>query len=553
MRASLAVLSLAVPGVLLGASCTKLTPINLAAVEPCGQENQALNGVKSFRVLSTGADVNNVAAFRSTDPGGFEIGLGERVIVTIEGFADDITLGDDPTRPTVLPKAIGRTVPMTITDTSAAVRGTVLVGKVDSFGSPRDIEGNCSFMDNGGDAAGAVPGRHGHTATYVPAVNKVLIYGGAVWVDDNDGGGQKVESFLRTAELYDPTTGFFTPLPEITPSRAYHTATALPDGRVAIWGGFSTIGGATTVVGSVQIVDVRTPDSPYSANPIPVEARVHHTATLLADVKMLVVVGGCSGGPAAGCTPSSASAESTNIAPMVEVLNLADLSRTTDGDNLGTARAMHQAVAFPSGGTGVIAIIGGLNGSGALDSVEILQVDGGSITTVATSNGALPEPLVRHQASIFDPQGLKFITSGGQTQAPLGALSDDAAGTNQVVVCSLTDATVACTGGPPLQTPRYGHAMARLRDGSSVVIGGITPPGSATAEALRRNPGTGEFTFVATAGALPVARERAAIALLGGESDLDGFINQVFYSGGHTTSATGDKVTSNATDIFFGP
>lgn len=543
-------LSLALPGALalvLG-GCTKLTPVELAAVEPCGQENQALNGVQSFRVLSNGAEPDNVIAFTAASPAGFDIGLGDSVVLTVEGFGDDITLGEDPTAPAVKPKSVGRTVPLTINEQTPAVRGNIMVGKIDAFGSPRDLDGNCSAMDSGA----SVPGRHGHTATYIPGVNKVLIYGGAVWVEDAGEGGARVESFLKSAELYDPTTGFFEQLPEIKPARAYHTATALPDGKVAIWGGFATLGGNTDLVGSIQLVDVRNVENPYLNNAggiIAAPARAHHTASLLADANMLVAVGGCAD-VASGCTPGGASGTSTNVVPAVEILNLADLTKTINGPSLATARAMHQAVAFPAGDLGVIAVIGGLNGTGPLGSVELLQVSGNTMQNAGAKADALPAGVVRHQAAVFDPNvPRKFIVTGGQNAAPSGVLSDVEPGSAAVTICSFVAAEISCIADPAsLQTTRYGHNMARLRDGTTfVVMGGVTPDVSASAEARRVSPGGGEIVWGATTGALAESRQRAALTLLGGDGAT--FINQVFLSGGHTA----DKITSNRTDIFFGP
>lgn len=543
--------SVAAAAVCLGAGCTKLVPVELAIVEPCGQDDQALNGVASFRMLSTGATadggVDNVVAFKATEPQGMSIGLGEKVIISVEGFAEDITVGDNPTAPTVTPKAIGRTVPLLIDAQTAAVKGTILVGKVDTFGGPRDVDGNCSEM-TAKDAA--TPGRHAHTVTYIPQFNKVLIFGGAVWSDDD---GVNTETFLKTAEVFDPITGTFTKLPDITPSRAYHTATVLPDGRVLVWGGFGTIGGATTVLGNAQVIDINAADPNGPVVDIRV-ARAHHTASVLGD--LLVIVGGCTGTVDDGCTPSSAAGTTTNVVPSVELLDLkGTLAKSTGATgSLQIPRAMHQAVAFPSGEAGVIGIVGGLNGSaaGALRSVEILQVQNGDVVNAAADPEGLPRALVRHQATIFDPQNLGFAVTGGQDTAPNGALSTTAPGNNEFVTCQLRDAQVACNAGPNLQSPRYGHAMARLRDGTLVVIGGVTT--GVSAEVLDPVPGTNntEFAWAATGTpSLQTPRDRAAFCLLGGDDAVNGFVNQVFYSGGHSTSAP--FVTSNDTDIFFGP
>ena len=215
---------------------------------------------------------------------------------------------------------------------------------------------------------------------------------------------------------------------------------------------------------------------------------------------------------------------------------------------LAIPRAMHQAVGFPSGNAGVIAIIGGLNETGALRGVELLKLDGGSVVNVNSTADALPRALVRHQATVFN--GELFAVTGGQDLAPGGVLSDTAPGVNEMVICSKVDAIITCDGGAALQSTRYGHAMARLRDETLVVIGGVTAEGAATAEVVRQVPGSGDFAWVPTSGALTEGRQRAALTLLGGDSAVDGFVNQVFYSGGHSTALP--FVTSTSTDIYFG-
>ncbi|MBM4279761.1 MAG: hypothetical protein FJ137_03105 [Deltaproteobacteria bacterium] len=539
-RPMLHVAATLLPLTLGAAGCSRLVAVDLTLAEPCGQENQALNGVSSFRIVSSGAEPDGVVAFTSDQPQTLQMGLGDKVVITVEAYADDITAGGDPTAPSVLPKAAGATMPLAIGAETDAVKGVVLIGKVDSFGAPRGAGGSCTAMTNGA----AVPGRHGHTATYLPKVNKVLLFGGAVWTPDG------AEAFLKSAEVYDPATGTFSALPAPANARAYHTATALPDGRVLILGGFSVLNGTTAPLGSGLLVDVNADNTYVKVIRMRVP-RAHHTATLLDDVGLVGIIGGCTGYSLAdGCAPDRASGGSTTaLTPSVEYVNVEDVGDETlaAAGNLSGGRAMHTAVAFPGGAAGFIAVAGGLNGVGALDTLELVPLAGGSFGDGLVTTGRLPEPLVRHQMVVVGDKTIAL--TGGQTQASNGILNPAAPASAKATVCDLTLGAGTCNQWADMTSTRFGHAMARLRDGSLLVVGGVSPAG-ATAEVLRVVPEASAPTWVPTAGPLAVARDRAAFALLGGDDSLDGFVNQVLYSGGHSTVAP--YVTSSLTDIYFG-
>ena len=73
--------------------------------------------------------------------------------------------------------------------------------------------------------------RYGHTATLL-ATGQVLVVGGT---DDN--------GYLATAEVFDPSTGKWSPTGDLHDGRGFHTAALLGDGTVVVVGGMGA-GGA---------------------------------------------------------------------------------------------------------------------------------------------------------------------------------------------------------------------------------------------------------------------------------------------------------------------
>lgn len=74
--------------------------------------------------------------------------------------------------------------------------------------------------------------RAGHSATLLPD-GGVLIVGGRSCVNCTD------DAALRSAEIYDPSTGLFTSANDMITSRGEHSAILLPGGKVLIVGGYS--------------------------------------------------------------------------------------------------------------------------------------------------------------------------------------------------------------------------------------------------------------------------------------------------------------------------
>lgn len=125
--------------------------------------------------------------------------------------------------------------------------------------------------------------RSQHTATWLGrSRSNVLIAGG------RDASGMN----LNTAELYRAANNNFTPISNMTDSRAEHTATRLKNGKVLIAGGIDNNG---IVLDRAELFDPATntftPTSGRMTRP-----RYRHTATLLASGHVLIAAGEDDGG-----------------------------------------------------------------------------------------------------------------------------------------------------------------------------------------------------------------------------------------------------------------
>jgi hypothetical protein len=233
--------------------------------------------------------------------------------------------------------------------------------------------------------------------------------------------------------------GSLIPLPPLHLPRAAHTATLLPDGRVLVVGGCTSAGcGGTPQGGQTDVYDPAT--RAFTPGSTLVQARAGHTATALADGRVLIA----GGFPDEGRPPLSG----------VEIFDPATNRFTTTGSMLA-ARGSHTATRLADGR---VLVVGGFTGSTLLAQTEIFDPSTGRFTAAAP----LPQPRAAHAATAL--AGGTVLVVGGEVGRSLitdtALLYDPAAN------------TWAAVG--PLREAKYKLAIAPLPGGGALVVGGQT-------------------------------------------------------------------------------
>lgn len=298
------------------------------------------------------------------------------------------------------------------------------------------------------------------------------------------------------AELYDPSTGVFTPAgPTLFPHGEFAGATLLNDGRVLIQGGSGAASDA-------ELYDPAT--NRFTATGKMVSPHgFGQTATLLQDGRVLVVAGI----PASG-SPITANDASSNA----ELYDPATGVFTRTG-SLGTDRQRHKATLLPNG---KVLISGGANGPfGTGPSTAECEIYDPA-TGQFSSTGKLL--IARHQHfAVVLPNGKVFV----------GAGFGDSVGTTELY----DPATGVFSFAGNLLVPRASPTATVLSNGQVLIAGGFFPFPRSTFTAELYNPSTNQFTFT---GSMGIARGALVSVLL-----RDG---RVLVAGGALTNGlTGQK------------
>ena len=301
--------------------------------------------------------------------------------------------------------------------------------------------------------------RAAHTATALPD-GRVLAAGGFVEKGSSKG-----------AEVYEPGTGRFAPLPPMVTTRHSHTATLLPDGKVLIAGGY---GEGSVTLAAAELFDPE--KNTFTPTGSLLAARADHIAIPLKNGKVLVA-----GGLGPGWT-FLASAEVYD--PVV--------GRFSPTGSMTMPRESHAAVRLPDGR---VLIVGGHNGQRRsltlLASAEIYDPATGAFGRAA----AMRIPRHKHDAVLL-PTGQVLITGGADGRDDRGVYSST----------ELFDPkTGTFVAGPGMKLGRYKHEgnSVLLPSGLVLISGGA--PQAETYDAASRSfalvPGeprmAGQFSAVA--------------------------------------------------------
>jgi len=302
--------------------------------------------------------------------------------------------------------------------------------------------------------------RHSFTLT-VLADGKALATGGR--------GSDMVAyvGYLRSSELYNPTTGAWTQTTgQLTTGRMEHAAVRLPNNEVLVVGGyndtylataerFSPTSGTWSPAGSMQASDG-----------LP-RGRSWSTATLLTSGQV-VVAGGLNNSPK----------------KQVDIYNTTG-GTWTAGPNLLVERWGHAAVPLSSG----LLVIGGFQ-YGEASATNSTELYAGASGGTSTAKGNLLTARGGHTATLL-PDGRVLVAGGrnGSTLLTSSEIYDPTSGTWQPTTGAMT-------------TARYKHT-ATLVNGKVLVAGGVGPNDTPLTSTELYDPSTGRWT---SSGALPWAR-----------------------------------------------
>lgn len=320
--------------------------------------------------------------------------------------------------------------------------------------------------------------RHAQVAVRLPN-GKVLVAGG------HSGSAVGVITTWNTAELYDHDTGTWSPTGNLSAGRAFASATLLANGKVLVAGG-GQFGSSAPPLNTAELYDPAT--GVWSATGTMNAARSIHTATLLADGRVLVASG----------------AGSPTLQLSAELYDPATGSWTPTG-SLATARVFHTETLLADGR---VLVTGGSNSTSIIyDTAELYD----PTTEQWSATGKLTTARISHTATLL-PNG-KVLAAAGNNNDPVNFTQKSA---------DLYDpVTGSWTATAELNVARGNHRATLLADGRVLVSGGNGggSPGITSAELFASDTEPPQITGASVSG------KKLFVAGLGFDDGADVFLN----------------------------
>ena len=294
------------------------------------------------------------------------------------------------------------------------------------------------------------------TGSFAPTANGLSVargFGRAITLQDGRilliGGGNYDESgAVANADIYDPSTGLFTPTGSMQTARAAFMAVRLQNGKVLVAGGANDV----VRIASAEIYDPAT--GVFTPTGSLLVARNNGVATVLPNGKVLIT----GGGRGDGVSRSEAELYDPAVGTFTETGSM------TDGRDDATATLLPN---------GKVLVAGGANFDIPLSTADIYDPATG---TFSASAGTLP---ARDFASaVMLPNNLVLILGG---QGDTHGLGDTGALDDGVIYDYQTD---SFTTAGKMATARFYTPGILLNDGRVLIAGGYNNDGVVSASEI---------------------------------------------------------------------